>query len=606
MLEKLDKHFAKLYWLVCLCSFIVIAVRSYLIPFSHDEVATFYFYIQPQKFIPFYSHVDANGHFLTSATSWLSYKFFGSSPFALRLPNLFGFIVLCWGVWRIFPFLQNINSKLVLTSAFIVSFHFLSFFSLCRGYAFSMSFLVLSVSFLFSYLSNKKFNHFFSFVLFAQLALSANLTLVLVLLTLTLWVIIIQVKHQLIFKINNLALMLVHLALILYWVKYGFYLQENGALYYGSGTSYWQVTFVSLIETVLFKSIIVNSVILLLLLVLTINFIIWSVQQSWSVIVLKPYFISFVSFILLVSGFFLLKLIFHVNYPEDRTGLFFYVFFILALTFMLQESSSQLRVSLLVIPVFFLCHFIFSFNLHYHPWKIYETFPQRFIEALQQEQDKTQQSITVAGHRLREFIYGFMNYNSTTKLNHITSPEALQMNTDYAIAYAVDKPFYQKYYNEIDSENVWNFRLLKRKFALEKKLLFKSGEIRFNGEYEFYNAYEKLDTTFNNINPVQAEFNFTVEEICVPFNAWLAIGIDDADGVNNSTVRIPLNLIKHNWWETDNFTTCIVTGNIPKRIKRIVCYLWNIDKQPIKIRINEFRLYQLFGEGVTEISKAEI
>lgn len=606
MLEKLDKHFAKFYWLVCLCSFVVIAIRSYFIPFAHDEVATFYFYIQPQKFIPFYSHIDANGHFLTNATSWLSYKFFGSSPFSLRLPNLFAFVVLCWGLWRILYLLHHVCSKLVLTSAFILSFHFLAFYALCRGYALSMSFLILAISFLFSYVNNKKFNHLFCFVLFAQLALSANLTLVLVLLTLSLWVITVQFKHHLIFKIKNLAFMLLHLALVGYWVMYGFYLQENGALYYGSGTSYWQVTFVSLIETILFKSAVVNGIVLFLFFASVFHFTFWVMQQSWTEMVLKPYFISFISFLILITAFFLLKLIFNVNYPEDRTGLFFYVFFILTLTFMVQESGRFLKQFSLVVPFFFIGHFLFSFNVQYHPWKIYETFPKRFIETLQKEQANSTQPITIAGHRLREFIYGFMNYNSSIKLNHITSPEALQMNTDYAIAYAMDKPFYQKYYIEIDSENVWNFRLLKRKTLLKKNLLFKSGEIRFNGDYEFYNAYEKLDTTFNSINPIQAEFNFTVEEICVPFNAWLAIGIDDADGVNNKTVRIPLNLIKHNWWETNNFTTCIVTGNIPKRIKRVVCYLWNIDKKPIKIRVNEFRLYQLFGEGVTEISKAEI
>ena len=34
--------------------------------------------------------------------------------------------------------------------------------------------------------------------------------------------------------------------------------------------------------------------------------------------------------------------------------------------------------------------------------------------------------------------------------------------------------------------------------------------------------------------------------------------------------------------------------------------LWSIDKKSISVRVDSFRLYQLFGEGVTEVSPANI
>jgi hypothetical protein len=67
-----------------------------------------------------------------------------------------------------------------------------------------------------------------------------------------------------------------------------------------------------------------------------------------------------------------------------------------------------------------------------------------------------------------------------------------------------------------------------------------------------------------------------------------------------------LELIKYNWNGTGSFTTCITSGNIPIKIKRIVAYLWNIDQAEIQFKWNAFRLYQLAGEGITEISQAKL
>ena len=47
------RQFNKLYWLLCGLMLIVVALRCAMVPFAHDEVATFNFYIQPGSFIPF-------------------------------------------------------------------------------------------------------------------------------------------------------------------------------------------------------------------------------------------------------------------------------------------------------------------------------------------------------------------------------------------------------------------------------------------------------------------------------------------------------------------------------------------------------------------------
>jgi hypothetical protein len=71
---------------IIMAAFLV--ARAILVPMAHDEIATFYYFVQSGKVSPFLSNIDTNNHFLNSALTWVSYRFFGSSPLALRLPNL--------------------------------------------------------------------------------------------------------------------------------------------------------------------------------------------------------------------------------------------------------------------------------------------------------------------------------------------------------------------------------------------------------------------------------------------------------------------------------------------------------------------------------------
>lgn len=603
-----EKHFEKLYWSTCSVVLLIVILRSIYVPFSHDEVATFNFYIQPGSFFPFFSHPDANNHFLMSASSWVFFKLVGSSPQSLRIPCIIAFMVLSFGIFKLNKLLPSLTAKIVLTAAFIFSYNFISFYSLCRGYGMSVAFLTLAVYYFFVALRYGARSHFLKFLLFSQLALSANLTLIFVVVISTVILSLFQFKNKDLYKNSVLLAFFGHLILLVFWIKYAFYLKENGSLYYGGGESYWAVTFKTLIETVLFKSDIANLIVLSLFGFMCTFFVFKIITKKLSYLLESSFSISFVIFISLIFLFYFLKLFLGVNYPEDRTGLFFYLFYTLSLCFMICELNVKYRLVFLSIPVYFLSYFVNHVNFRVHPWKIYETMPARFFETLIDEQHKADHRITIGGHRVREFFYAFLNYKSTEKLNHMTSPEALQMNCDYALAYKQDKPWYDKYYEELDSDPDWDFRLLKRKVPLDRKLLFSNSNIPvWSGANEYYNAFEKLDTTFNTENPLCAEFLFTVNKAPEPFNAWLVLQIDDAsEPANNSLLRIPLNLVKFNWNETKYFTLSIVSGKLPMKIKRIVAYLWNIDKKEMEVKIDVFRLYELKGEGVNQISKAKI
>ena len=102
----LEKKFNKLFWVLCSIVFIIISCRAFLIPFSHDEAATFYFYIQSDNYLPYSAHVYTNNHVLNSAFSNLFYHLLGSHRFVLRIPNLIAFIIMCYGIFRLFKHLK--------------------------------------------------------------------------------------------------------------------------------------------------------------------------------------------------------------------------------------------------------------------------------------------------------------------------------------------------------------------------------------------------------------------------------------------------------------------------------------------------------------------
>ena len=89
----------------------------------------------------------------------------------------------------------------------------------------------------------------------------------------------------------------------------------------------------------------------------------------------------FVIFSVLELGFYLINKILEVNYPEDRTGLFFYVFFVLLLNFTLDKSSVKLNSIIgCIIAVLFFLHFLVNLNFRKHSLNVFEIMPEHFIK----------------------------------------------------------------------------------------------------------------------------------------------------------------------------------------------------------------------------------
>jgi hypothetical protein len=598
--------FKVLFASVSVIVFIIIALRSYLVPFNHDETATFFFFIQSGNYMPFHSAVDANNHVLNSFLGNICFHLFGSSPFALRIPNLIGLVILIFATYKISKHLNQIGSKLLLTATFLLSYHWLTFFGACRGYGLSLALLIMGIAFMLEFINaSENRNKFLWTLLFFQLAISSNLILIIVVLLLSGIMFVIQITNK---KINNPVIIgawLLHFAAIYYWLSFSFYLQEGGALYYGAGDSYWSVTFVTLIQLLVGTySAIVKWIVLGLVTLVAGLFIFLNKSNLLKIkqLVKLPDFsiLFFIIFWSLVIGFYLMNKLFNVNFPEDRTGLFFYVFFALWLCFTIDKlslnSNKIVGFSLTGVCVI---HFMLNFNFRKHSLSVYETIPEHFYTTLLKEQEKSKERITIGGHRVRELFYGFFNYRYGGELNPADPTEVMQMNCDYYIATKLEEKYFKDYYDIIDTEPDWGFVVLKRKEKIKRNLVIERKDILLEtNDAEFLGIYDRGDTAFANSNPIIAEINFDVLNISKPTNTWIVLAVNDSLDQQCYFKRYPLQWTGYNLNGKKNLTYSLITGTLPPKSKKMVCFIWNIGKKPYNIKVNSFKIYQIEGNGV--------
>jgi hypothetical protein len=604
---KEQKLFNYVLAIVSVPVFVIVAIRSTVIPFCHDEVATFIYYIQTGDFLPYHAHPDANNHILNSCLAWICFNLFGDSLFALRLPNLLALILLIYAVYRTSRKLTHLHSKLILVAGFLLSFHWLSFYSVCRGYGLSTALLVLSISYLIEYFDSKKLAKLCLFYLFIQLAISASMILVIIALVLTFAVFIFNLLHKELLKTGNIFLFILHGMLLAFWLKFSFSMQTGGHFYLGSGKSYWNTTFVTLIELLSGSNNRLLPFFILLCFVVLIGITITINTKTTKINIrnlFKPSLFYSLLLLCLICVFYAMKLFLNINYPEDRTGLFFYVYFVLAIAFTLDLIfGAPVKILTGLIMVGALIHFAIFLNFRKHSLDGYQTIPERFYTRLLDEQKQSADRITIGGQSA-ELIYDFINYRNGGQLTNLdASFNNMEMNSDYAIFFKTFEKYYSRYYDVIDMDKDWGIALLKRKEKIKRTLLKTVDSLKvLQGHDEYYNLYAVNDTVMKNTNPLLMEVNIGRINAAMPMQVWLVLEVDSTEGHAECYKRIPLNWLRYDWSNVQDQKLYITTCPLPTKTNRLICYLWNIDKKEIKFNINWVKIYRLDGDGVNVVS----
>lgn len=152
--------------------------RAYNVSLTHDEAITYLDYTHlPYGQILNPDAPSANNHILNTWLMRFMQLHVSDHQFALRLPNVLAFVLyfLCCAAWlKQFP-----NPYLRLGGLLILSInpYLLDFFSLARGYGLAIGCMTASVLFLDKYLKSKASAPLIYSLLFAALAVLANLAL---------------------------------------------------------------------------------------------------------------------------------------------------------------------------------------------------------------------------------------------------------------------------------------------------------------------------------------------------------------------------------------------------------------------------------------------
>jgi hypothetical protein len=579
-----------------------LASRAFFIPFSHDEAATFFFYIQSNNFLPYKAHIYTNNHVLNSAFADLCYHIAGSHRFVLRLPNVFSFILLCAGVSKHFKFLKTMYSKIILVTFFLLTINFLDFFELCRGYGLSFGFIVLGLAYLSNYFQDKKAKDFIFFSVCLQLALAANLILVVLLTILLFYVLVFQIRNNLILKPASILTQIINAGLLIFWIKFSFFYKEHGALDYGVGTNYWNVTFKTLMLFLFGTDALWLQILVILGFATIAVFLIKLFFQdpvSIDKLFTPPLFYAKVLLTVIVA-FWVQKKWLDVGMPEDRTGVFFYLLFVLSLAFVIdvipQKAASKVSLALLIPSLAF---FILTYNIHDFSSWFYHTIPKSMYNTLLDESKKSKEIITIGGHRVREMDYAFLNYRGRSALNGMDDAEQMVMNCDYYIAMKREKPYYKYFYDEIGYDIKWDRALLKRKENIQRSELYKMPDTpkNYTGNNEYFEFFRLPDSVLKTRNCVEAELEITFNEVSSPLPSNIVLQINNTKGETLFYKRIPLN------WLADDLNgqtkhVKLTTPALPQNTGDVVAYIWNIKKTNMNFTIHLAKLLELKGKGV--------
>lgn len=465
--------------------FVYLILRAIWVPFTHDEIGTYFHYIQKEEFLPGYAQWDANNHLLNSLLSIVMYHIFGSDAVVLRLPNVLSFVLFFYSGWKISGFLNDKQLRSLLMIALVFSHGFTEFFALGRGYGMSMAFLLLQLWMLMEFMNGSRLRYILIFSGAGFLSVYANLTLLpLTLIQVFLFALILFFRKDKTLLVKGLILILSFVVLILPAVIFGFALNERGALYYG-GDSFYNLT-VQRLEFMMWGGYTwwTDALLIFSFLLIVFSFIFLILKKKTPVL---PLLIPVVFFLSLLAVF-AQHYVMGINYPEDRTGMYLYP--LLALSFFLMLDRIPLRyfrfVSLMVLllPV----HFIMVMNVSgVTVWR-YQGMPERFYSFVRSD-FKGDRPFLASSQKLLGFAWTWHDHTYDPPLGPVQHYKHTDGLADYVIStpeFAHEIDFSK--YHKVDEDEWTGLFLLKKKKPVTLTLITDtshSENVRVAGD-EFY------------------------------------------------------------------------------------------------------------------------
>jgi len=605
--NRLYKYEAFFTYLIGFLLFIYLILRSIYSPILHDEIATFYHYVQPGVYFPPDAHWDANNHILNSLLTDWSYQLFGSQPWALRLPNVLSFLLFFWATWKIACKLQNVFLRWGFLLAVTMSHYMFEYFGETRGYGMSMAFLLWGIYFLIQYLKNAHYWYLAGTLIGLLLATSANLTLInscLLISVVIVFSIITNKKAVIQLKLAHLVTVFVWFVLLYPLINFAFELKERGALYYGGKSGFWDYTGGTLAQLYLGHYSTGMAILLtfIFLAILVLFFWIWKNHKlSLRELIKTPHFIWVYLLMGSIVGIFATRYILDVNFPEDRAAMYLYPYFIASFAFTADafwkyspRITSLCALSLCFFPV----QFATQINLKTASFSMEERAPQEFYETIRNTPRHDQYPVTVGGYITQVLCWHYMNHQDGGNEGRMLFTNHVDTLSDFQIVNKIrslDSSFLDQY-KKINSTPINGLNLYKRKNSLTKELVLMRDSItnwtHNNTEYFGFLEIEIPDSLLG--KPVFIGIEATIHSNAKPFISSIVVSQKKTNYEEASQETLNLDWLKKEWDNTpNNFVQGLVIPQLHAEAKYLVVYLWNQKEVDFLIHGGKCKLFLL-------------
>lgn len=584
------KNIYRIYFISAFLLFIYLIIRAIMVPPVHDEAATFMHYIQRNEWKPFYAHWDANNHILNSFLSARVFKVFGFGPLFLRLASLVFFPLFVWYVYKLCTFIVSNRVKVGFLCGMLGAHNLMEYFGYSRGYAMSMALLMGALFYLITYLREKNIHRLWGYYIFSFLALAANLTLFNTILIMN-GILILHFftsRKGWWFKPFMMVLGLLPLAGA---AVLSFRMKELGLLYYGGDKSFYHITMWSLIILLFEQWHALIAYAFILLAGLGILFLGASHQkQKLAAWLFSEKYVFAILFVGNVLATVLLQKIMHVNYPEDRTAMYFYFFLVLFFCFALDAVPIKKWKYLAMIWIVFPIHFLFNINFTHASYWFYEHIPYSFYSEVKKRAGDHPVEVSVGGYVLMDMIWAYNNQANGGLLNDIQTADYPSFYYDYLLLYDDNNnAFAQDKYNVLIESPVSNIRLLERKEKIKLQPVTSyvmDDKKEYWGEYLNFYESDSLKKYENLCFDVEFDFQNSADF----FFGSMALGVE-VEGKSIYLEQQELHLLRTNWNKGYHFHHRLYVHKIPKNTSRIVCYFWNPRKYMVNLSNTKVKIF---------------
>lgn len=551
--------------------FAYVTARAVRVPVVHDEAMTFFLYVEPGKFLPFFSHWDAGNHLLSTAFGWLSWSVFGMHTWALRLPNVLAFILFAHYGWKWAGRLSVPLVRWCFLSAWLLMPFLLGFFALFRGYGLAMAFWAMALYELCALLETASIKRLVAVLVASACASYASLSL------LTLWAVVLAITAIIILRspLPRKA--------IAAWVALGpvpflvaaAYLQQlsqRGNLYYGVD-GILSGTLPSLLNTMLgaSSSLLVGFLVLLFLL-----------GAGVAGACVRRRERSFQAWAMAIgAGFLLFDVVVRealhrwngTPFPEDRTALQWVLLFLLLIAFA-ADRLARVRpgwqwsaVLLLVLPVRTLA----TANLRTTVYWPEQAIPKTIFHAVDSLQRSSSRMLTIGAYHQMPACWGFGLREQGLALNAVDVSEFPHGGGDLLLINP-RKDTVPAGYREVVQAPSGHLVLAARNNAWNTSLVLDSVLPLVQGEAEFRELWHPpISSVQGKAFLVRLDLSLIPE--MEPITGDLAV-VTDAPGTGQHDDHVLIQFMRSPG-RSDSIHTLRHIPAVPMDATRTVVFLWN-------------------------------